>query len=219
MIGPLQLRTFWLASESLKPKKNATLKATCGGHKSSAMPVYIGDSAEWKGLAGIYLAESRLFVQVSMTAAGEISYRALGRRFARRQARCTTSAFPAQVHYLRIAHHPPAIVSKRELITTVELKALQDHWSKGLLCPERTISNVSWIAVSGRSLVSRACPPPSKATRMSHGPDEIHEYASVVVLQIGQVVGEVGEVVAHARLQVLANMTIDGGQRAAPALT
>jgi hypothetical protein len=64
-----------------------------------------------------------------------------------------------------------------------------------------------------------ACPLPSKATRVSHGPDEIHEYAFVVVLQIGQVVGEVGEVVANAGLQVLGNMTIDRGQHAAAALT
>src|SRR5947207_4133006 len=46
-------------------------------------------------------------------------------------------------------------------------------------------------------------------TRASHSPDEIDEYAFVVVLQIGQVVGEVGEVVGDAGLQVLANMTID----------
>src|SRR5260370_6771071 len=64
-----------------------------------------------------------------------------------------------------------------------------------------------------------ACPLPSEATRASHGPDEIKKYAFVVVLQIGQVVGEVGEVVADASLQVLANMTIDRGQRAAAALT
>jgi len=64
-----------------------------------------------------------------------------------------------------------------------------------------------------------ACPLPSKATRVSHGPDDIHEYAFVVVLQIGQVVGEAGEVVADASLQVLGDMTIDRGQRAAAALT
>src|SRR5229473_8722643 len=66
---------------------------------------------------------------------------------------------------------------------------------------------------------TRACPLPSKATRASHSPDEIEKYAFVVVLQVGQLVGEVGEVVAHASLQVLANMTIDRGQRAAAALT
>src|SRR5438046_10057748 len=55
-------------------------------------------------------------------------------------------------------------------------------------------------------------------TRASHSPDEIDEYAFVVVLQIGQVVGEVGEVVADAGLQVLANMTIDRGQCAAAPL-
>ncbi len=64
-----------------------------------------------------------------------------------------------------------------------------------------------------------ASPLPSKAARASHGPDEIDEYAFVVVLQIGQVVGEVGEVVADASLQVLANVMIDRGQRAAAALT
>ena len=63
-----------------------------------------------------------------------------------------------------------------------------------------------------------ACPLSSKATRVSHSPDEIHEYAFVVVLQIGQVVGEVCEVVANAGLQVLSNMTIDRDQRAAAVL-
>ena len=58
----------------------------------------------------------------------------------------------------------------------------------------------------------------SEATWASHSPDQIDEYAFVVVLQIGQVVGEVGEVVAHAGFQVLANMTIDRGQRAAAPL-
>jgi hypothetical protein len=58
-----------------------------------------------------------------------------------------------------------------------------------------------------------------KATRPSDSPDEIDEYAFVVVLQVGQFVGEVGEVVADAGLQVLANMTIDRGQRSAAPLT
>src|SRR6266516_707465 len=53
----------------------------------------------------------------------------------------------------------------------------------------------------------------------SLGPDEIDEYALVVVLQVGQVVGEVGEVVADASLQVLADLTIDCRQRASAALT
>src|SRR6476660_6083345 len=81
----------------------------------------------------------------------------------------------------------------------------------------------SWLIICGQSLLfgswSPACQLPSEATRASHGPDEIDEYAFVVVLQIGQVVGEVGEVVADASLQVLANMTIDRGQRAAAPLT
>src|SRR5882762_6599301 len=61
-------------------------------------------------------------------------------------------------------------------------------------------------------------PPPPQATRESQAPDEIKKYAFVVVLQVGQVVGEVGEVVADASLQVLANTTIDGGQRASALL-
>ena len=63
-----------------------------------------------------------------------------------------------------------------------------------------------------------ACPLRSEAARVSHGPDNIHEYAFVVVLQIGQVVGEAGEVVADASLQILSDMTIDRGQRAAAVL-
>ena len=57
------------------------------------------------------------------------------------------------------------------------------------------------------------------ATLGSHTPDDIEKYAFVVVLQIGQVVGEVCKVVADANLEVLADMTIDCGQRAAAALT
>src|SRR5262249_21360950 len=53
--------------------------------------------------------------------------------------------------------------------------------------------------------------------RASLGPDEIQKHASVAVLQIGQVVGEVGEVVADASLQVLANVMINRSQHAAPA--
>jgi hypothetical protein len=120
-------------------------------------------------------------------------------------------------------------------LTNAELKAFQDNWSKGSLCPERTFSSFSWIAAftkvvriptfspfTQRLLFgswSPACRLPSEAKRPSHSPDEIDEYAFVVVLQIGQVVGEVGEVVADASLQVLANMTIDRGQRAAAPLT
>ncbi len=40
----------------------------------------------------------------------------------------------------------------------------------------------------------------------------------MVVLQVGQVVGEVGEVVADASLQVLADVMVDRGQDAAAAL-
>src|SRR5713226_1726566 len=64
-----------------------------------------------------------------------------------------------------------------------------------------------------------ACPLPSEATRASHGPDEIKKYAFVVVLQVRQVVGEIGEVVADASLQVLSNVMINCGQRAATSLT
>src|SRR6476646_9112027 len=55
-------------------------------------------------------------------------------------------------------------------------------------------------------------------TRASLGPDQVNEYASVVVPQVGQFVGEVGEVVAHASLQVLADVMVDRGQDAAAAL-
>src|SRR4029077_4363069 len=56
------------------------------------------------------------------------------------------------------------------------------------------------------------------STQASLGPDQINEYASVVVLQVGQLVGEVGEVVAHASLQVFADVMIDRGQDAAAVL-
>jgi hypothetical protein len=59
---------------------------------------------------------------------------------------------------------------------------------------------------------------PRISTRASLGPDEIDEYAFVVVLQVGQFVGEVGEVVADASLQVLADVMVDRGQGAAAAL-
>src|SRR5258708_40369635 len=39
-------------------------------------------------------------------------------------------------------------------IATVEPKAFQDNWSKGLLCPERAFFTVSWIAVSGGCFIS-----------------------------------------------------------------
>ena len=45
----------------------------------------------------------------------------------------------------------------------------------------------------------------------SLGPDQVNEYASVVVLQVGRLVGEVGEVVTHASLQVLADVMVDRG--------
>src|SRR5215831_9999196 len=55
-------------------------------------------------------------------------------------------------------------------------------------------------------------------SRASHGPDEIDEYASMVELQVGQFVGEIGEVVADTSLQILADVMVDCGQDAAAAL-
>src|SRR6185437_2668296 len=52
----------------------------------------------------------------------------------------------------------------------------------------------------------------------SLGPDNIEEYSSMVVVQVGKVVGEVGEIVAEASLQVLANAAIERGQDAAAVL-
>jgi hypothetical protein len=55
-----------------------------------------------------------------------------------------------------------------------------------------------------------------EATRHMHdspslGPDQINEYASVIVIQVGQFVGEVGEIVADASLQVLGDVMVDRG--------
>src|SRR5262249_35292992 len=52
----------------------------------------------------------------------------------------------------------------------------------------------------------------------SLGPDEVEEHAMVVVLQVGQVVGKVSEVVADPGLQILADVIINRCQRAAAAL-
>src|SRR6266571_1816617 len=98
-------------------------------------------------------------------------------------------------------------------------------------CDKRPLSSVISLSSSQRAAVflidftisgllassvdSKRCGP----TWASLGPDEIEEYALVVVLQVGQVVGEVGEVVADASLQVLADVMIDCGQRAAATLT
>src|SRR5215469_16261209 len=59
---------------------------------------------------------------------------------------------------------------------------------------------------------------PYEFRRASLGRDEIEEYSPVVVLQVGQVVGEIGEVVADASLQILADAMIDRRQCAAAAL-
>ena len=73
-----------------------------------------------------------------------------------------------------------------------------------------SISHVSASpSISSLSKLPRTC------TRVSLGPDEIYEYASVVVPQVGQFVGEVGEVVADASLQVLGDVMVDRGQDAA----
>jgi hypothetical protein len=69
------------------------------------------------------------------------------------------------------------------------------------------------IVITGATMFEK--PPP---TRASLGPDEIDEYALVVVSHVRQVVREVGKVVAAADLHVLADITIDCGQRAAALL-
>jgi hypothetical protein len=100
----------------------------------------------------------------------------------------------------------PSLTRKDSSAATVFMKV-------GRIRPFRLSRNVSFASWA------LARPLPSEATRGSHSPDKIDEYAFVVVPQVRQVVGEVGEVIAHASLQVLANMTIDRGQRAAAALT
>src|SRR5881396_3752202 len=60
---------------------------------------------------------------------------------------------------------------------------------------------------------------PMRTPLASHAADDIEECALVVVAQVGQIVRKVGEVVADAGLHVLAEITIDRAQRAAPALT
>src|SRR5215471_16406945 len=57
------------------------------------------------------------------------------------------------------------------------------------------------------------------STRASHGPDEIDEDASMVVLQVGQLVGEIGEVIADTSLQVRGDAMVDRSQSATAALT
>src|SRR6478672_3067019 len=59
---------------------------------------------------------------------------------------------------------------------------------------------------------------PRASTPALLGPDQINEYASVVIFQVGQLVREVGEVVAHAGLQVLGDVMVDRGQDATTAL-
>jgi hypothetical protein len=45
-------------------------------------------------------------------------------------------------------------------------------------------------------------------TLASLGRDDVKEYAFMVVLQVGQIVGEIGEIVANAGLHVLAEAMI-----------
>src|SRR5262249_36599351 len=60
---------------------------------------------------------------------------------------------------------------------------------------------------------------PRISTQASHGPDEIDENASMVVLQVSQLVGEIGEVIADTSLQVRGDAMVDRSQSAAAALT
>jgi hypothetical protein len=62
------------------------------------------------------------------------------------------------------------------------------------------------------------CAMPSEATRASLGRDDVKEYAFVVVLQVVQIVGEIGEIVADAGLHVLAEAMINRSQHAAAGL-
>lgn len=63
-----------------------------------------------------------------------------------------------------------------------------------------------------------ACPLPSEAARASLGRDDVKEYPFVVVPQVGQIVGEIGEIVADAGLHVLAEAMINRSQHAAAGL-
>jgi hypothetical protein len=87
------------------------------------------------------------------------------------------------------------------------------HLAEGASTPAYLVAKVNPPA--GKHIAGKTASP----TRASLGHDEIDEYALVVVPQVGQVVGEVGEVVAGADLHVRADVTIDRGQRAAAALT
>src|SRR4030095_5823802 len=77
----------------------------------------------------------------------------------------------------------------------------------------RTGTRCRLLEPSDEGVESRLLPTPA-----SLGTNEIEEYAFVVVPQVRQVVGEVGEVVADADLQVLADVTIDRSQSATAAL-
>src|ERR1051326_7627722 len=72
--------------------------------------------------------------------------------------------------------------------------------------------------LAGCVLESAMSKAPRISTRASLGANEVNEYTSVVVPQVGELVGKVGEVVAHAGLQVLADVMVDRGQDAAAAL-
>ena len=57
-----------------------------------------------------------------------------------------------------------------------------------------------WICVDDYRQLALSWHAAFMTLRASLGPDEINEYSFVVVLQVGQIVGEVGEVVANAYL-------------------
>jgi len=87
------------------------------------------------------------------------------------------------------------------------------------LIPEPAVVAVGPVGGTAMASTSVSIVADADSMSASPGPDDIEEYALVVVAQVGQVVGEVGEVVAGAGLQVLAEVTIDRGQCAAAALT
>src|SRR4051812_3597190 len=49
-------------------------------------------------------------------------------------------------------------------------------------------------------------------------PEQVHEDAAAAVAEVGEVVREIGEVVAHAHLEVLAHVVVAGREQAALAL-
>src|SRR6187399_2200254 len=72
---------------------------------------------------------------------------------------------------------------------------------------------------TGNGTVRISGPHASYAWQMLLTAHNIEEHASVVVPEVRQIVGEVREVIADADLQVLPDIAIDRGQRAAALLT